>query len=71
LKGIKPDLNKTITHVEKQIFASEGYADGYLKALLDVKAALNGETPGSRYWVKHESIEALKRMVAESDNIDL
>lgn len=71
MKGIKRDLNKTIAHVETQIASTtgEGYASGYLQALLDVKAALNGETPSSRYWVKHEAIELLKKMVAESDNI--
>lgn len=78
MKGIKRDLNKTIAHVTKQIEPSgisqqgsvnEGYASGYLQALLDVKAALNGETPSSRYWVKHAEIETLKKMIAESDNI--
>jgi NAD-dependent deacetylase len=52
-----------------QLLAKEEYASGYLQALHDVKAALYGETPSSRYWVKHEVIEAFKKMIAESDNI--
>jgi NAD-dependent deacetylase len=69
MKGIKRDLNRTITHVSKQIHANEEYASGYLQALHDVKAALNGETPSSRYWVNHEALKAFKNIIAKSDNI--
>jgi len=64
---MKHDLNLTIAHVSQQ--AKNNYADGYLQALTDVKQALEGETPSSRYWVNHETMETLKKMVAESDNI--
>jgi len=67
MAGIKHDLNLTIAHVKQQ--AKNDYADGYLQALTDVKQALEGETPSSRYWVSHKGITTLKRMVAESDNI--
>jgi len=64
---MKRDLNLTIAHVKQQ--AKNSYADGYLQALIDVKQALNGETPTSRYWVSHKDIATLKGMVTESDNI--
>ena len=67
MKGIKHDLNLTIAHVSQQ--AKNNYADGYLQALTDVRQALDGETPSSRYWVNHKAMETLKGMVAESDNI--
>ena len=80
MKGIKRDLNKTIEHVMKltespskelfnQGFVNEGYTDGYLQALLDVKSALSDESPGSRFWVNHREIGALRKIVAESENI--
>jgi len=41
------------------------------QALHDVKTALNGEIPSSRYWINHDKdeIEALRKIIAESDNI--
>ena len=64
---MKQDLNLTMAHVSQQ--AKNNYADGYLQVLTDVTQALEGETPSSRYWVNHETMEALKKMIAESDNI--
>ena len=74
MRGIKRDLNTTINHLSKQIEASaDGYSQGYLRALQDVKMALNGESPSSRFWINHREmqpeIEALKKIIAQSDNI--
>lgn len=70
MKGIKRDLNKTIEHVTfVNSLKEEEYTNGYLQALNDVKLAVNGVTPSSRYWVENKKIEALKQMIKESNNI--
>lgn len=65
MKGIKRDLRIAIKNVQKEIenmpngffsrgLANEGYAGGYLQALMDIELALNGVNPNGRYWPKSE-----------------
>lgn len=60
MKGIKRDLQRVIKGVQNEIektpdgffskgLAGEGFAGGYLQALMDVQLALSGVTPNSRY----------------------
>ena len=64
VKGIKRQIDIALSNVQKEIttnskrgffsagLSTEGYAGGYMQALLDVIAALNGVPPShSRYWL--------------------
>jgi len=70
LQNTKQAINKTIEHVEYgKRPATEEYANGYLQALHDVQAALNGEKPSGKYWVTPAEMQTLKEIIDASDNI--
>ena len=82
MKGIKRQLKSAKINARAEIsanashgkfaagMAAEGYAGGYLDALRDVDAALNGIVPNnSRFWpqedgVSEEALIAYKRNTA-------